>query len=242
MNTAASPDDEFLALQDALAGQWSLERELGRGGMATVYLARDVSLDRPVAIKVLAADHAADPTMRARFEREAITSAALSHPHIAPTYAVAEAAGRPYLVMGYIDGESLAQRLHRTGPLSVAEGESMTNAPHLLPGSRTGVKYGNFEALDHMAWDGLVNPYDKQAMGVFGEQCADKYAFTRDAQDAYAIESVQRALAAQASGAFKNEIAPVTIAGRKGDVVIDSDEQPGRPARSSAVASESVRV
>ena len=79
-----------------------------------------------------------------------------------------------------------------------------------------------------MAWDGLVNPYDKQAMGVFGEQCADKYAFTRDAQDAYAIESVQRALAAQASGAFKNEIAPVTIAGRKGDVVIDSDEQPGR--------------
>ena len=104
----------------------------------------------------------------------------------------------------------------------------MTNAPHLLPGSRTGVKYGNFEALDHMAWDGLVNPYDKQAMGVFGEQCADKYAFTRDAQDAYAIESVQRALAAQASGAFKNEIAPVTIAGRKGDVVIDSDEQPGR--------------
>ncbi|MBK7595973.1 MAG: serine/threonine protein kinase [Gemmatimonadetes bacterium] len=123
MNTAASPDDDFLALQDALAGQWSLERELGRGGMATVYLARDVSLDRPVAIKVLAADHAADPTMRARFEREAITSAALSHPHIVPTYAVAEAAGRPYLVMGYIDGESLAQRLHRNGPLSVAEGE-----------------------------------------------------------------------------------------------------------------------
>ncbi|MBK7042424.1 MAG: acetyl-CoA C-acyltransferase [Rhodanobacteraceae bacterium] len=106
--------------------------------------------------------------------------------------------------------------------------ESMTNAPHLLPGSRTGVKYGNFEAIDHMAWDGLVNPYDKQAMGVFGEQCVDKYAFTRDAQDAFAAESVRRALAAQASGAFKDEIAPVTVTGRKGDVVIDSDEQPGR--------------
>jgi serine/threonine-protein kinase len=123
MNTADTPDDDFLALQDALAGQWSLERELGRGGMATVYLARDVSLDRPVAIKVLAAEHAADPVMRAHFEREAITSARLSHPHIVPTYAVAEAAGRPYLVMGYIDGESLAQRLHRTGPLPMAEGE-----------------------------------------------------------------------------------------------------------------------
>ena len=109
--------------------------------------------------------------------------------------------------------------------LIVAGGmESMTNAPHLLPGSRTGVKYGSFEALDHMAWDGLVNPYDKQAMGVFGELCADKHAFSREAQDAYAAESVKRALAAQASGAFKAEIAPVTVAGRKGDVVIDSDD------------------
>ncbi|HWT15911.1 MAG TPA: acetyl-CoA C-acyltransferase [Patescibacteria group bacterium] len=106
--------------------------------------------------------------------------------------------------------------------------ESMTNAPHLLPGSRTGVKYGGFEALDHMAWDGLVNPYDKQAMGAFGEQCVEKYAFTREAQDAFASESVKRALAAQTSGAFKDEIAAVTVAGRKGDVVIDSDEQPGK--------------
>ncbi|MDX2260389.1 MAG: serine/threonine-protein kinase [Gemmatimonadales bacterium] len=123
MSEATTPDDDFLGLQDALAGQWSLERELGRGGMATVYLARDVSLDRPVAIKVLSAAHAADPGMRARFAREAVTSARLSHPHIVPTYAVAEAAGRPYLVMGYIDGESLAQRLHRTGPMPLAEGE-----------------------------------------------------------------------------------------------------------------------
>ncbi|MFH1599729.1 MAG: thiolase family protein [Pseudomonadota bacterium] len=106
--------------------------------------------------------------------------------------------------------------------------ESMTNAPHLLMNSRTGTKFGNTEMLDHMAWDGLVNPYDKQAMGVFGEMCADKYSFTREEQDAYAAESVRRALAAQADGTFKDEIAPVTVAGRKGDTVIDTDEQPGR--------------
>jgi acetyl-CoA C-acetyltransferase len=106
--------------------------------------------------------------------------------------------------------------------------ESMTNAPHLLPNSRTGTKFGSVEMLDHMAWDGLVNPYDKQAMGVFGEMCVEKFAFTREEQDAYAAESVRRAQAAVASGAFGDEIVPVTVAGRKGDVVIDADEQPGR--------------
>jgi acetyl-CoA C-acetyltransferase len=106
--------------------------------------------------------------------------------------------------------------------------ESMTNAPHLLNGSRTGIRFGNAEMLDHMAWDGLTNPYDKQSMGVFGELCADKYGFTREAQDAFAAESVRRALAAQQSGAFAEEIAPVTVSGRKGDIVIATDEQPGR--------------
>ena len=106
--------------------------------------------------------------------------------------------------------------------------ESMTNAPHLLNGSRTGTKYGSVEMLDHMAWDGLTNPYDKQAMGVFGESCVAKYDFTREEQDAYSAESVRRAQAAVQSGAFKGEIVPVTVAGRKGDVVIDTDEQPGR--------------
>lgn len=106
--------------------------------------------------------------------------------------------------------------------------ESMTNAPHLLMGSRTGIKFGSTEMLDHMAWDGLTNPYDKQAMGVFGELCAGKYAFTREEQDAFAAESVRRAQAAVAAGTFKDEIAPVTVAGRKGDVVVDTDEQPGR--------------
>ncbi len=106
--------------------------------------------------------------------------------------------------------------------------ESMTNAPHLLNGSRTGVKYGSVEMLDHMAWDGLTNPYDKQAMGVFGELCAEKFGFSRADQDAFAAESVRRAQAAVASGAFAAEITPVTVAGHKGEVVIDTDEQPGK--------------
>ncbi|UQQ13405.1 thiolase family protein [Xanthomonas arboricola] len=106
--------------------------------------------------------------------------------------------------------------------------ESMSNAPHLLPNSRTGNRYGNFQAVDHMAWDGLTNPYDGQAMGVFGEATAEKFGFSRADQDAFAIASVERAQAAQRSGAFADEIVPVTVATRKGEVVVDSDEQPGK--------------
>ena len=106
--------------------------------------------------------------------------------------------------------------------------ESMTNAPHLLNGSRTGIRFGNGELIDHMAWDGLTNPYDGQAMGVFGEACVAKYAFTREAQDAFVTLSVQRALAAQQSGVLNDEIAPVTVSGRKGDVVVSTDEEPAR--------------
>ena len=106
--------------------------------------------------------------------------------------------------------------------------ESMTNAPHLLNGSRTGTRYGSAEMLDHMAYDGLTSPYDKQAMGVFGEMCAEKYGFTREQQDAFSTTSVQRAVAAQQTGAFKGEIVPVTVSGRKGDVVVDTDEEPAR--------------
>ncbi len=116
-----------------------------------------------------------------------------------------------------------------TADVVVAGGmESMTNAPHMIPNSRVGVKYGAFESVDHMAWDGLTNPYDKQAMGVFGESCAAKYQFSREEQDAFAIESVRRAQAAVASGAFKDEIAPVVIAGKKGDVTVATDETPSK--------------
>jgi acetyl-CoA C-acetyltransferase len=106
--------------------------------------------------------------------------------------------------------------------------ESMTNAPHLMMASRTGVKFGSTEMLDHMAWDGLTNPYDKQAMGSFGELCSEKYGFTRADQDEFAAESVRRAQAAVSEGTFKEEIAAVTVSGRKGDVLIDTDEQPGK--------------
>ena len=105
--------------------------------------------------------------------------------------------------------------------------ESMTNAPHMV-NARTGIRYGDGQLVDHMAWDGLTNPYDGKAMGVFGESCADKYHFTREEQDAFAIASVERAKAAQASGAFAEEIVKVSVAGRKGTVDVDTDEQPGR--------------
>jgi acetyl-CoA C-acetyltransferase len=94
--------------------------------------------------------------------------------------------------------------------------------------ARGGIRYGDGRLVDHMAWDGLTNPYDGKAMGVFAESCADKYHFTREEQDAYAIESVKRARAAQENGAFAGEIVPVTVSGRKGDVQVDTDEQPGR--------------
>jgi acetyl-CoA C-acetyltransferase len=105
--------------------------------------------------------------------------------------------------------------------------ESMTNAPHMV-NARTGIRYGDGQLVDHMAWDGLTNPYDGQSMGVFGEKCADKYTFTREEQDAYAIASVERAQAAQKANAFANEIVPVTVQGRKGSQDFAEDEQPGR--------------
>ena len=106
--------------------------------------------------------------------------------------------------------------------------ESMTNAPHLLNGSRTGIRFGNGELVDHMAWDGLTNPDDGKAMGVFGDAACAKYGYDRAAVDAYAAESVRRAQAAQASGAFAGEIAAVTVKTRKGEVVVDKDEEPGK--------------
>ena len=110
--------------------------------------------------------------------------------------------------------------------------ESMTRAPFLMQKHRAGQKYGHDKLFDHMALDGLEDAYEKtpngggKSMGQFAEDCAAKYAFTREQQDAYAIESTRRALAANNDGSFEWEIAPVTVAGRKGDVVIDKDESP----------------
>ncbi|MET0519112.1 MAG: acetyl-CoA C-acyltransferase [Burkholderiaceae bacterium] len=104
--------------------------------------------------------------------------------------------------------------------------ESMTNAPHLMF-ARKGVKYGAAQMYDHMALDGLEDAYQRgKAMGVFAEQCVDKYAFSREAQDAFAIASTERAKRANEDGSFAWEMAPVTLAGKAGDVVIGKDEQP----------------
>ena len=105
--------------------------------------------------------------------------------------------------------------------------ESMSNAPYLLLRGRQGYRYGHSTVYDHMALDGLEDAYDRgKAMGVFAEICADKYQFTRELQDAFALESLKRARAATEDGSFKWEIAPVTVAGRKGDTQIDTDESP----------------
>jgi eukaryotic-like serine/threonine-protein kinase len=121
MSTAFVIDDLFLSLQSALAGRYSLDRELGRGGMGVVYLAREVRLDRLVAIKVLP-PLTANSAARDRFVREARIAARLSHPHIIPIHAVEQEGEFVFYVMPWIDGESLGQRVARGGPLSVAEG------------------------------------------------------------------------------------------------------------------------
>ncbi len=105
--------------------------------------------------------------------------------------------------------------------------ESMTNAPYLLPKSRRGYRMGHQEVLDHMFYDGLQDPWDGNMMGHYAEQTATKYGFTREEQDAFAIESGTRAKSAVANGVFADEIAPVTMSGRKGDVTVDEDETPG---------------
>ncbi|MEZ5881875.1 MAG: acetyl-CoA C-acyltransferase [Nitratireductor sp.] len=120
------------------------------------------------------------------------------------------------------------QLLAGNGSVVVAGGmESMTNAPYLLPKMRGGARLGHGEVKDHMFLDGLEDAYDKgRLMGTFAEDCAEKYQFTRDEQDAYAIRSLEGALKAQAEGRFEREIAPVTISGRGGETMIASDEQP----------------
>lgn len=105
--------------------------------------------------------------------------------------------------------------------------ESMTNAPYLLDRARGGYRMGHGKVLDHMFLDGLEDAYDKgRLMGTFAESCAEHYQFTRDAQDSYALESLARARKAVEDGSFAHEIAPVTATGRKGDTLVDRDEQP----------------
>ena len=117
----APPDSLFLAFQAAVAGRYSLDRELGRGGMGVVYLANEVDLDRPVAIKLLPPERAANQTLKARFLQEARTSAKLSHPNIIPIHAVDEVGDFVFFAMAYVDGETLTERVRTRGPLPPSE-------------------------------------------------------------------------------------------------------------------------
>ena len=117
-----------------------------------------------------------------------------------------------------------------SGEIVVAGGmESMSNAPYLMPKARSGYRMGHQTVYDHMFLDGLEDAYDKgRLMGTFAEDCASTFAFTREAQDAFALASLSRALAANNDGTFAWETAPVTVAGKKGDVIVDKDEQPAK--------------
>ncbi|MCF6303804.1 MAG: acetyl-CoA C-acyltransferase, partial [Rhodobacteraceae bacterium] len=115
------------------------------------------------------------------------------------------------------------------GEIVVAGGmESMSNAPYLLPKMRSGARIGHAQAMDHMFLDGLEDAYEKgRLMGSFAEDCAEKYNFTREGQDQYALKSLSNAIAAIKNGDFDAEITPVTLKTRKGDITIATDEQPG---------------
>ena len=117
----------------------------------------------------------------------------------------------------------------RTGDIEIALAgglESMTNAPYLLPKARGGYRMGHGEVLDHMFFDGLQSPFDGQLMGTFAEATSRKYSFSRAQQDAFATESVRRALRAVEAGDFDAEITPVTLKGRKGETIVAKDETP----------------
>jgi hypothetical protein len=125
MTQSLLPDPTLLAFQTAVAGKYSIDRELGRGGMGIVYLAHELHLDRLVAIKVLPPERASDPALRERFLREARLAAKLSHPNIIPIHSVAESGDFVYFVMTFVDGVTLTERVRSRGPLSVADGVRM---------------------------------------------------------------------------------------------------------------------
>ena len=104
--------------------------------------------------------------------------------------------------------------------------ENMSSAPHMLPKARSGYRFGHGELLDHMAFDGLEDAYEGKPMGVYAEECAERFSFTREQQDEYALRSLARAQAAMKDGSFDNEICPVTFKARKGEITVKHDEQP----------------
>jgi acetyl-CoA C-acetyltransferase len=155
-------------------------------------------------------------------------------PDTSPTTTVSKVCGSGMKAV-MIAGDQLA--LGRADIIVAGGMESMTNSPYLLPKARGGYRMGHGEIKDHMFLDGLEDAYEHRSMGTFGEDAAREYQFTRDDQDAYAIESLKRSQRAINDGSFKDEIASVTVKGRKGDVVVAVDEQPGKadPAKIPAL-------
>ena len=186
-----------------------------RGAMAAANLAND-QVDEVIMGCVLPAGLKQAPARQAALEADlALSTACTTINKVCGSGMKAAMQAHDALLAGSID-------------VAIAGGmESMTNAPHLLPKGRSGIKMGHGQVLDHMMTDGLENAYDGIAMGCFAQATADESAFTREDMDAYAIRSLARANAAIADGAFVNEISPVTIKSRRGDSVFDIDEQPG---------------
>ena len=125
--------------------------------------------------------------------------------------------------------------LHSESDVVICGGmESMSNSPYLVPKARTGLRLGHGKLIDHMFLDGLEDAYDQgRLMGTFAEDCAEKFQFTRENQDQYALESLSRAIAAEKNGHLANEISPVTRISKNGEVLIERDEQPqnARPSK-----------
>ena len=140
---ADNPDLEFLALQEVLVGRYSLIEELGRGGMGIVYLAHEVALDRPVALKILPPEYAAQPALKERFLREAKTAARLSHPNIVPIHAVDEVDDFVFFAMAYVEGETLGERVRGRGPLPSSQ------AARVLREMAWALAYGHAQGVVH---------------------------------------------------------------------------------------------
>ncbi|MCB0711947.1 MAG: acetyl-CoA C-acetyltransferase [Ignavibacteriae bacterium] len=142
----------------------------------------------------------------------------------------------PTLTVGKVCGSGmksvmLADQMIRCGDIAIAVAggqESMSQTPYLVPGARFGYKFGDGQLIDSMQHDGLTDAYDHVAMGVAADQCAVDCNVPRDAQDTFTIESYKRAQSSVAEGRFADEIVPVTIAGRKGDTIVDTDEDPAK--------------
>ncbi|MCB9602360.1 MAG: thiolase family protein [Sandaracinus sp.] len=188
--------------------------------------------------------------IRAALERAGVTGEQVDETYMgnvltagvgqAPARQAAKAAGvpdkTPATTVGKVCGSGLMSVVLGTKSIRLEDGEivvaggmeSMTNAPYLLPQARAGFRMGNGSVVDSMVHDGLWDPYGNFHMGNAGELCARELGFSREAQDEFAKASYERALAAQKDGKLAKEIAAVTVKGRKGDVVVDSDEEPGR--------------